>query len=289
MVLRCVALAVLTVWVSGCAPRHHAATVAAPGSFATSAEACFPTVSLSAEEQALNEALLLKALDSEALYTLLADIKPVSAGFERWEIVVEAPDVAALDRARRVLTTWTCGGDLVAGAQAFALTYEGKRTVHAWVARPSTVQALVARQPSFFGALGLTPALPVGETLLVVEHAEASTRFRGYGWLFGYPEAAVDFFVQAAASQQQTGQFVERDFRSVPTFGNPSNAFVWARPKGALDSAAEREIEARALPVLERYRQLREAFIGDGKPGAVALVRHALTPAASGTSAPMAF
>ena len=76
-----------------------------------------------------------------------------------------------------------------------------------------------------------------------------------------------------------TRTLVPRDFRSVPTFGHATNQFVWARPKGAVDSEAELAIERQARAVLERYRGLRARFIGEGKPGAVALMREAVQTA----------
>lgn len=275
---RAATVCVLTM-LAGCASRPPQ-PVAVPAAV----RPCFPTDDHTEEERQLNERLLLKALDSEALYTILSDIKPVSSGFERQEIVVATPDPTAIEAMRRVLATWHCDDDVQAGLQAFTRVYDGKRTFHAWVGRQRAVAALMRRQPTFFTALGLTPTLPVGETLLTIEVAEPAVRFRGYGWLFGYPDAAVDFFVDAAASQERTGTFVVRDFRSVPTFGNATNQFVWARPRGAVDSAAELAIEARARPVLERYRVLRARFIGEGKPGAVALVRDALRPGGAATS-----
>ena len=262
------------VLLAGCASREARLPV-------QPAAACFAVHGLTDTERALNESLLLKALDSEALYTLLSDLKPVSSGFERREIVLAAPDPAEVDRLRRVLATWQCDGDLVAGVQAFTRVYDGKRTLHAWVGRRAAVARVMGRQPRFFTALGLTPATPVGETLLTIEVADAATRFRGYGWLFGYPDAAVDFFVEAAASQERTGTLVPRDFRSMPTFSHPTSQFVWARPKGAEDSEAELAIERQAREVLERYRALRARFIGEGKAGAVALMRDALARSAS--------
>ncbi len=267
----CVLLVLSLVGMAGCAARD-----ARLDTGPSARSACFDTGSLTPSERQLNEVLLLKALDSEALYTILADIKPVSSGFERQDIAVAAPDTAAVEATRRVLATWRCHGDLEAGLQAFARVYDGTRTLHAWVARRSGVRTVMTRHATFFAALGLTPTVPVGETLLTIEHAAPGTRFRGYGWLFGYPDAAVTFFVDAAASQERTGELVARDFRSVPTYSHPTNQFVWARPKGASDSDAERAIEDRALGVLARYRALRSRFIGPGRPGAVALVREAL-------------
>lgn len=245
---------------------------AGPGT-TVSRDACFPVDGLPQGLRAKNEALLLSALDSEAVYTMLADIKPVSAGFASWRIDLAAPATADLDDTRRMLATWTCGDALAAGAHHFERVYDNKKPVQAWVARRPAVRALVARRATFFAPLGVTPHADIAEVLLAVEYAEPPTRFRGYGWLFGYPDYAVDFFVSAAASEEATGVFVKRDFRSVPVFARATQAFVWARPAGAADTAADLDIDARARPVLETYREWRARYIGPGKPGVVALLR----------------
>jgi hypothetical protein len=234
---------------------------------------CFPFERLAPAVRADAEALLLKALDSEALYTVVGGLKPLSSGFASFEIDVQAPDWQAVDRARQAMAHWRCGEALTAGVLAFARVYNGKRPLQAFVANVPRVAALVAERRPFCGALGVSPASTPAEVMLAVEHADEATRFRGYGWLFGYPDAAVDFFVGAWVFQQYTGWLVPRDFRSVPTFARDTNAFVWAVPKGAEDTEAARRIEAAAAPVLAEYRRRRAAYLAPGGRGVLALVR----------------
>ncbi|HTV03370.1 MAG TPA: hypothetical protein VMF13_22660 [Luteitalea sp.] len=265
-----------SVVVVGCGPRTTpgvAPAAAAVIERTVARSQCFPVEQLPPRLRAFNEQLLLDALDSEALYTILATIKPVSGGFAQWRIDLASPEVEALDDARQALRTWTCGEALAAGAHHFAQIFDDQRAVQAWVARRPQVQDLVKRRSGFFHPLGVTPHADLDEVLLAVEHAEPSTRFRGYGWLFGYPDYAVDFFVEAARSEKRTGEFVKRDARSVPVFKRPTNAFVWVRPVGAADTAVDVDIEARATPVLAAYRQARARYIGPGKPGVVEMLR----------------
>lgn len=236
-------------------------------------EQCFPFERLAPAVRADAEALLLKALDTEALYTIVGGLKPLSSGFASFDIDVRAPDWQAVDRARQALAQWRCGEALTAGVLAFARTYEGKRPLQAFVANAPRVAALVAERRAFFGALGVSPSSPPTEVVLAVEHADEATRFRGYGWLFGYPDAAVDFFVGAWLFQQYTGWLVPRDFRSVPTFARETNAFVWAVAKGQDDTEAARRIEAAAVPVVEAYRRRRARYLAPGGRGVLALVR----------------
>jgi hypothetical protein len=89
----------------------------------------------------------------------------------------------------------------------------------------------------------------------------------------------VDFFARADAQQRESatgnapGPMVPRDFFSVPTFARETNHFVWAVPKGHQPNAQDLAIREAAAPVLARYRELRGHFIGEGKPGVLALLR----------------
>ncbi|MFN7430991.1 MAG: hypothetical protein ACK5TP_10480, partial [bacterium] len=47
--------------------------------------------------------LLLKALDREALYTLVGGLKPLSTGFWHGKVDLAAPDIAEIARVRRAL------------------------------------------------------------------------------------------------------------------------------------------------------------------------------------------
>ena len=67
----------------------------------------------------------------------------------------------------------------------------------------------------------------------------------GYGYLFGYPDYAVRFFVESSNEEKFSGRFVERDFRSIPTFARETNAFVYAVPKGQAENETDRALRAR--------------------------------------------
>jgi len=68
----------------------------------SSASDCFPFERLPSALQPKAEALLLKALDGEALYTIAGGLKPMSSGIYSGSIKVDAADLArraALPRA----------------------------------------------------------------------------------------------------------------------------------------------------------------------------------------------
>jgi hypothetical protein len=75
--------------------------------------------------------------------------------------------------------------------------------------------------------------------------------------LFGYPEYAVDFFVEAGLHQRSTGEFIERDFRQIPTFTSRSGRFVYAVPKLSRPGPEDVALERRATHLLGEYRRRR--------------------------------
>lgn len=235
---------------------------------------CFPFESLPADLRERAETLLLKALDGEALYTIGADLKPISSGILGLSIDVTTPDLAEVEAIRRILATWACGGELQAGLQHFAAVRENKRYLDVAVFNlPRLAELMDARAP-FFGRYGLSPsAFPI-QILLAVEHDPTPDRFRGYGYLFGYPDYAVDFFVGAAESEKAGGPFVERDFISLPTVLGERH-FVYAVPKGHQPNETDAALRASVDAVYQDYVARRATHISTdgGAAGVLALVR----------------
>jgi len=105
----------------------------------------------------------------------------------------------------------------------------------------------------------------VGDPALVVntiEYEDKYERLRGYGYLFGYPGYAVDFFVDAFHRSDTSGKHVERDFFQIPVYTRDDGHFVYAIPKGHVPSA-ERDsvLYRRAVQVLESYRKIRPKYL----------------------------
>jgi hypothetical protein len=145
------------------------------------------------------------------------------------------------------------------------------------------------RQQTFFALLGVTSSTSPQEILAAVENAPRALRWRGYGYLFGYPDAAVDFFVDAGVEGDRTGALIPRDFRRIETVhkfasGNDSlSTFVYAVPRGAPVSEGEQQLRDRAASVMDHYRAQRRKYIGADSLGAVMLWRAWLS-GASGSS-----
>lgn len=232
-----------------------------------------------AEAPALDE-LVRRLLDSEALYTMAGPLKPLSDGFWQARFPATGTTSPAVERVRHHLATLPWGDDYAAGVYVFAQAFNGQRSATAFVAHRPLVRGVVWRYPEVFRPLGITLLTEPEEMLSRIDRAEAGVRWRAFGLLFGYPEAAVDFFVRAGLEEKQTGQFVPRDFRHVPTFGNERGRFVYAVPKGMLESDADRTLRASAAPILAEYTRRRAVYLAPEGPGAAALLRDWLSPPA---------
>ncbi|HYW30113.1 MAG TPA: hypothetical protein VE869_01320 [Gemmatimonas sp.] len=252
--------------------------------------ACFPVERLAATERATAERILLEIADGEGLYTLAGGIKPISSDVRDMAVrIAPTLDTAALARLealRQVAAVLTCG-DVGAFVQVYTAPSpmrdgSSARQAALVVYHGAALRAAVTRQAAFFGALGVTPSADAREIVAAVENAPRAERWRGYGYLFGYPDEAVDFFVRAGVEGDSTRTLVPRDFRRVETFrklperaGAPAtlSTLVYAVPKGAAESAGDRALRERAAPHYARYVSERARHVRGDSTGAIALWR----------------
>jgi hypothetical protein len=144
----------------------------------------------------------------------------------------------------------------------------------------------VRTHAAFFATLAITPSADVREVLAAVEHAPRAERWRGYGLLFGYPDEAVDFFVRAGVEGDSTRTIVPRDFRRIETHRKYAAArdepptlssFVYAVPRGAPESIADRALREAAAPIYARYARERARMVVGDSTGALTLWREWLS------------
>lgn len=274
---------------------------------------CFPFEKLPAEQRKTAEELLLKALDSEALYTIVGGLKPMSGGFQSFRMQVNLPRIEfneaeknvrefeakpaenltddekrllaqskqaverkqvsdKINETKNIFAHWRCGEELFADVQHFSQTFEGKRSFDTIVFSRSSLRRKLSEKSDFFSRFGISENSHPLEVLYAVEYNETSARFAGYGYLFGYPDYAVRFFVQAADEERFTGKFVERSFITLPTFTG-ANRFVYAAPKDHAENEFDKNLRARAEPVFNEYKRRRAEYIGEGKKGVVEMLR----------------
>ena len=254
---------------AACAPAAPLAERRAPSG-------CFDLAALSDGDRALADSVLAAGLDHEGLYTLAAGLKPAST-LHQESLPLARPDsvpagvrdaapvgfgasAARLTRLTRVADALRCAPVEVV-IVPFARPYEGARTVQIVAVDRQRLDGVLARDARFWAALGVAPGADPAVVVSVVEHAHAYDRWRGYGYLFGYPEAAVTFFVEAGREADSTGQFVARDFVHAPVHARETGHFTWAVPEGHQPAQADSLRLAAAADLLAAYRQKRPAYL----------------------------
>ena len=266
-------------WAQVAAPVPTPPTIVAPALSAYDAPAvpraeCFPVEALSADLRPLAEELLLKLLDSEALYTVIGGMKPMSSGYVSAYISIDAPDIASIERTRQALSAVRCGDWFRADLLMFRrVGADKKRYLEGVIVCVPTYRRMVSGYAPFWASWGVTPSTDPLAALVFAENDDTSARNRALGYLYGYPKPAVDFFVASVDEGKDTKKVTPRDFRQIPTFGKATGQFVYAVPKGTPESADDVRLRTDAARILAVYQKRRARYIGDGKPGVVALLR----------------
>jgi hypothetical protein len=266
-------------------PSAASAPIGAP---LPAAENCFAVESLAAEERAMADSLLAAGLDNEPLFTLVGTLKPMSSipfvqiGTARSDTVPEgsrevadpeSPDLEWIERYQHVANTLTCGPVRMVVAP-YRMTQDTVRRLQANFVHRRLLDAELVRNASFWGQWGFVPGTDPAVVVTVVEYERPYDRFRGYGYLFGYPEHAVTFFVEAAREGDARGEFVSREFFQIPVHSRPDARFVYAVPPGHVPTEADIAIRDEAGRILEDYRSRRPRFENaDGTLRAVELLR----------------
>lgn len=221
----------------------------------------FSTESLDGKAKLLSEELLLKALDSEAFYTLVGQLKPVSEGFWGGYFSVDPADLTEIEQVRAALRSWNVPGMFFADVLVYESLQYGQRYASAYVIHVPSLKNLIERESDFFARWGITVNTPPGEIMTTIERTrQPDDRWRGFGLVFGYPKYAIDFFVTAGMHQRTSGEFVERDFRQVATFAGRSGRFVYAVPKLSRLGPEDIALQRRAALFLTEYKRLRPQY-----------------------------
>ena len=254
------------------------------------AAACFSVASLSEVDRRVADRVLLAFGDREGLYTLAGGLKPISSDVGdvmlRVAPTVDSAALSELAQLRRVAAALQCG-EIGTFVQVFTAPQVRRdssvvRATSLVMYHRASLRRAIARQQPFFATLGLTPEADAREILAAVENAPRDARWRGYGYLFGYPDDAVDFFVRAGVVGDSSKTLVPRDFRRVDTwlrFPEGANgprvlsSFVYAVPKGAGESEGDRALRSAAAPIYAEYVRRRAIGIQADSSGAIALWR----------------
>ena len=271
---------VLLVALTGCGVNQELAAVK-KSSIAYSA--------LSAEDKQLADTLIKKVLDNEGLYTVVGSLKPISSvsnlslKIARKDSLIKgnrnisdvnSADYKKLLQYQRVVSALQFG-DLKFVMTPYKVSENGQRLMQINVYRQGLVDSLVNANREFFGQFGYAPGVSGDLLINTTEYEKKYDRFRSYGYLFGYPEHAVTFYVEASIIDDEKGTFVKRDFFQIPVFSGPKGHFVYAYPKGTIPGTLDEAIKARAEYALRNYEQARPVYQRpDGSLKAYELLMH---------------
>ncbi len=235
------------------------------------------TVELSGEHQRQLDSVLQRGLDYEALYTIIGKIKPMSSvamfSFpianddslkktkgDVLDLTTKQKYLEKIERIQSQINTLKYP-DLKFVFVPYKKARKEKRLLQLSVVRLSLLDSLLHKKASFFGQFGLVPGADPAVVVSVIEGSGRYERLRAYGYLFGYPEYAVDFFVDAAVVNDQTKEFVERNFFQIPAYSRPMGAFVYAYPKEHTPDKTDSTLYFRANDVLEQYKGIRGNYL----------------------------
>ena len=231
----------------------------------------------------LIDSILQYGLDHEALFTLLGGVKPMSS-LVTFSFPIENVDSYPVENAdtssthryssvyptanfERLRTVRKAVNNIqIPDVKVLMIPYRApeatqQRIMQLSAIRISALDSLLNAKKSFFGKYGLVPGTDPNVVVSTIENCDSYDRWRGYGYLFGYPDYAVDFFVEASRINEQEGRFVERNFFQIPTYTRADGYFVYAYPKDekptvAVDSA----LYYRANDLLDKYKKVRSGY-----------------------------
>lgn len=226
--------------------------------------------------RSLADSILAYALDHEALYTLADTLKPMSSvKFLRYAIAKDS----SMQDGDAVVTKNDSLLQLIDQYQAvcqalsndswqfvmvpFQRTEKQMRNLEIYVIRKKAFANKINEYQSFFGQWGFTPNTNPAVVLSVIEYETRWDRNRAYGYLFGYPAYAVDFFVEANKIQQAdvNKTIVPRNFFAIPVFAGNQGYFTYAMPKNYQPSGLDSAIYNKAQNTLKQYKSLRSTYL----------------------------
>ncbi|RAV28970.1 hypothetical protein [Sinomicrobium soli] len=229
------------------------------------------TISVSAQQASRNtvlsyaDSLAKRVLEYEGLHTVYSGLKPIST-VKHVEFAIDSvtAEFTAPEKVKEELEFIRKSLELLENDNIgyillpFKSVYGNTRTYEILVYNRKSVAELIKGKSGFFLKRGITPSVSPEILLTLYEFEDKTDRFRAYGYLFGYPDHAVDFFVEASKTNVEKGEFVERDFYQLPVASGEDGRFVYAVPKGHIPNDIDLEIKEKAAENVEEYLELKE-------------------------------
>lgn len=229
---------------------------------------------LSSNDKSLADTLIKQALENEGLFTVTSRLKPISSVQSLYLQIstgdstkagtrnitdTSSADFQKLKRFQKVVNTLQFG-DLSFMMSPYNLHDAGRRVLQITIHRQSLMDSLILANQSFYGQFGIVPGINPQLVVNTTEYEEKYNRLRSYGYLFGYPEHAVAFFLDAAISENRKGKRLNRDFFQIPVYSSATGHFVYAIPKGEQPGHIDSAIYKRATYHLTLYKAERQRF-----------------------------
>ncbi|WP_417887051.1 hypothetical protein [Zunongwangia sp.] len=210
------------------------------------------------------DSIAKQVLEKEGLHTVYNGLKPISTvQYLDFKIDSVTTEFIAPKKVKEQLEFIQKTLDLLENENIgyvllpFKAVYGTTRNYEILVYHRKSVEELIKKKSDFFLKRGIIESISPERLLTLYEFEEKSDRFRAYGYFFGYPDHAVDFFVEASKSFQETGNFVERDFYQLPVANGEDGRFVYAVPKGLIPNEIDKEIKEAAAKNVEQYLKLK--------------------------------
>ncbi|MFY7652710.1 MAG: hypothetical protein ACOVQE_08390 [Chitinophagaceae bacterium] len=221
---------------------------------------------LSNYEQTLADSLISYALDHEALYSLLDTLKPISS-IKFMQLPLFSSNTQQVDSAKQVLNTYQKIINQLSHKNwefvlnPFERTDSIYKNFEIYVVNKTKLKLIVERNQAFYHTLGIDVNSHPAQILAITEYEQKYNRWRSYGYLFGYPNYAVDFFVNAGKEQDSTKQFVKRDFFHIPVNAANAGYFTYAVPKGYAFTTEDSTLYFKAKKTLGNYQKNKRKYL----------------------------
>lgn len=209
----------------------------------------------------LADSLIHLVLQQEGLFTLYGGLKPISTvqhfsydidsisgNYLHEEFV--AKNLSTLSHSLNLLTNDSIGYTVI----PFRAIHGKKRSFEILIYHKASMKKLISNKSEFFLRRGILPTDNIEKILALYEFEDKYDRYRAYGHLFGYPDHAVHFFVEASRIHDNGGDFVPRDFYQIPVANGQEGRFVYAVPKGYGSQEVDEKIKADAGILLSKFQ-----------------------------------
>lgn len=255
---------------------------------------------ISAQNKVEINLLLSEFLDGAGLYTILGDLKPIStiqlnslsdyyrkipqsaSEAEKYKDIINKkvkelmPLLAEMSNEHLYFRLLPIQTDL----NIPNIDYKVTLMPEILILRKDLVYNTIQKYESFFRTININTQgdyiSKIEDFLFENSDHYLEARARAFGYLFGYPKYAVDFFVNNLISESHTSDpettLNDRNFHQIPTYGNLSK-YSYAIPKDSKNREEDIELTIRAKNILDTYTEKRKLYMQGSNLNAIKLIQ----------------